>query len=226
MIALIPARGGSKGLPGKNLMKLGGVPLIVHSINAAKKSESISEVFVSTDSEEIKQVAEKAGAKVPFLRPKELATDSAVAIDTYLHFINFYKENIDVNLENLVVLLPTSPLRSAVHIEGAIKLFREKNPDSVISFTKEFHPISWHKELDEDFKIKSDFFSNLKNRQDESVTYFPNGSIYIFKVGLLKLRSYYSQNSYAYLMEKRFSVDIDDADDFEYAQFLISKYGF
>ncbi len=224
MIALIPARGGSKGLPGKNIMKLNGVPLIGHTIIQAQKSNFISDVYVSTDCENIKRVAEEYGAKVPFLRPSELASDSSLAVDTYNHFIDYYEGFSGVKLGEIMILLPTSPLRNFNHINEAIELFFDKSADSVISFTKEHHPISWHKIIDKNLKIIN-FPTKLKNRQEENVTYYPNGSIFIFKTNLLKTNTYYTDNSYGYIMERRFSVDIDSIEDFEYAEFLISRYG-
>lgn len=224
MIVLIPARGGSKGLPEKNIKLLCGKPLIAYSIEAALRSNYITDVFVSTDCQEIKKIAESYGAKVPFLRPNNLATDESLAIDTYLHFVEFYENVKGLKLESLLILLPTAPLRNENHIDEALNLFYTKKADSVVSFAKEHHPISWHKVLDYEFRI-IDHDIELKNRQQEFVTYFPNGSIFIFKTELLKQYKYYSKNSFAYLMDRNFSIDIDSIDDFEYAEYLISKYG-
>jgi N-acylneuraminate cytidylyltransferase/CMP-N,N'-diacetyllegionaminic acid synthase len=225
MVVLIPARGGSKGLPKKNITLLDGKPLIVYSIECALACCSVSDVYVSTDCENIKRISEEAGAKVPFIRPSHLASDDSLAIDTYLHFINYFEEELNVTLNSIIILLPTSPLRKFSHIEGAIELFCVNDADSVISYTRESHPISWHREIDENNKIKDVNNLSLKNRQDENLTYYPNGSIYIFKSKLLKLRKYYSKNSYAYLMDRKFSVDIDYKEDFEYVEYLINKNG-
>lgn len=223
MVVLIPARGGSKGLPNKNIKSLCGKELIAYSIEEALNSKYVSDVFVSTDCYKIKEVAERYGAIVPFLRPDFLASDTSLAIDTYNHFIDYYNMKNDKSIENLMVLLPTSPLRKTKNIDKAVELFLSKNADSVVSYCKEHHPISWHKYIDNDNRIIN-FKSELKNRQDEKVSYYPNGSIFIFKTHILKQMMYYTEKSYAYVMDRRNSVDIDTIEDFEYAEFLIKKY--
>jgi len=221
MIAIIPARGGSKGLPGKNIRLLAGKPLIAYTIEAAIKANSISRIIVSTDSKEISDISIKFGAECPFLRPSELAKDSSLAIDSYLYTIHKLEEIEKISIQEVIILLPTSPLRRSMDIENAISIFRNKNADSVISFCKEFHPIRWHKRIDNDGKLKDITDNLLVNRQEEETTYFPNGSIYIFKKELLQKNIYYSENSFAYIMDRKSSVDIDSIDDFEYAEFLL-----
>jgi N-acylneuraminate cytidylyltransferase/CMP-N,N'-diacetyllegionaminic acid synthase len=225
MVALIPARGGSKGLPNKNIKKLCGKELIAYSIEEALNSKYVSEVYVSTDCQKIKEVAENYGAIVPFLRPDYLASDTSIAIDTYKHFIDFYTTVKEESIGNLIVLLPTSPLRKTINIDQAVELFLNKDADSVVSCCKEHHPVSWHKFLDNENRVIN-FRTELRNRQDEEVSYYPNGSIFIFRTDILKLNSYYTEKSYAYIMERRNSVDIDTIEDFEYAEFLIKKHGF
>ncbi len=222
MIALIPARGGSKGLSNKNVRLLDGKPLIAYSIEAALQSKSIERVIVSTDSEEIAEVAKAYGAEVPWLRPKHLAGDDSKAIETYLHAITWIHGHIKA-IDSICILLPTSPLRTSHDIDKAISLFDEKQADSIISYTKEHHPITWHKYIKEDLTFENIFDDELNNRQDMKISYFPNGSIYVFKVELLKKNLYYSSNSYAYLMPRCRSVDIDFLDDFLYAEFLIKN---
>lgn len=224
MIALIPARGGSKGLPGKNIRLLVGKPLIAYTIEAAKNAKNISRVIVSTDSQEIADIAVEYGAECPFLRPAYLATDTSLAVETYLYTIRELERIENKGIDEIIVLLPTAPLRKSEDIDSAIQLFREKNADSVISYCQEFHPINWHKYVNNEGKLISIFDSNLKNRQEEKITYFPNGSIYIFKKTILENKIYYTENSYAYIMDRKSSVDIDNLDDFEYAEFLIGKY--
>lgn len=224
MIAIIPARGGSKGLPGKNIRLLSGKPLIAYTIEAAKKSKYISRIIVSTDSSEIAEVAIKYGAEFPFLRPEHLATDTSLAVETYLHAIYEIEKKDNILIDEIMILLPTSPLRKSEDIDKAIELFIEKKADSVISYCKEFHPISWHKHINEEGKLINIFDDNLKNRQEEKTTYFPNGSIYIFKKSVLEKKVYYTDNSYAYLMDRKSSVDIDNLEDFEYTEFLLDKY--
>lgn len=222
MIALIPARGDSKGLPNKNIKLLMGKPLIAYSIQAALNSLSIDEVYVSTDSPEIARIAKSYGAKVPFLRPKELASDEALAIDTYIYMISEWTK-MGLKVDNFLILQPTSPLRTSINIDEAVKLFHDKKADSVLSYTKENHPISWHKKVNKDLSFSSIFEDKLENRQEVESTYYPNGAIYIFNTKLIQQKKYYSDKSYAYIMDKKDSLDIDYIDDFEYAEFLLMK---
>ncbi len=225
MIAIIPARGGSKGLPGKNTKNLLGKPLISYTIEAAKKAKSITEIIISTDSQEIAEIAVKYGAKCPFLRPAYLATDEALSVDNYIHLISKLCENRNTEIGEFIVLQPTSPLRSYQDIDNAIKMFREKNADSVISYTKEKHPITWHKYLNSQNEFIDIFNDDLKNRQDYRCSYYPNGAIYVFKTQIINKNIYYTDKSYAYLMSSRDSIDIDTIDDFNYAEFILSNKG-
>ncbi|MFT6814181.1 MAG: CMP-N,N'-diacetyllegionaminic acid synthase [Sphingobacteriales bacterium] len=223
MIAVIPARSGSKGLPGKNIKSLKGKPLIAYTIEAALNSKLITDVILSTDSYEIEKIAIKFGAKSPFLRPAHLASDKALSIDNYIHLIGELNKTKEEKIENFVVLQPTSPLRTAEDIDSAINLFNEKKADSVISYTQEKHPISWHKYVNQENKFQDIFNDDAKNRQDYRPSYYPNGAIYIFKTKLINSKKYYSENSYAYIMNHLNSVDIDTIEDFEYVEFLLCK---
>lgn len=223
MIAIIPARGGSKGLPNKNIKPLLGKPLIAYTIEAAINAKSVNEVIVSTDSEEIAAVADSFGARIPFLRPEDLATDEALAIDTYLYSIARLEKERGVTIEDIMVLLPTCPLRTSTDIDAAVELFYSKCADSVISYTQEHHPIYWHKQIDDQLKFINLFDDMLANRQELKPTYYPNGAIYIFKASLLQEGKYFSDKSFAYLMPRSRSVDIDTIDDFHLAEFLMQK---
>lgn len=223
MIAIIPARGGSKGLPGKNIKPLLNKPLISYTIEAAKNSKYISRIIVSTDCEEISKTAIKYGAECPYLRPKDLASDSALSIDTYKYVINKLNEESEQKVNDFIVLQPTSPLRDTDDIDNAISMFYNKQADSIISYTPERHPISWHKYLDSENRFVNIFEEDLKNRQDYKHSYYPNGAIYIFKYSIILDNTYYTKNSFAYIMERNKSIDIDSIDDFEYAEFLLEK---
>ena len=222
MIVLIPARGGSKGLPGKNIKLLNGKPLIAYTIETALQAKSVTAVYVSTDCEEIATIAKNYGALVPALRPAHLATDSAVAIDLYNYMLLEWEKS-GLTMDHFMVLQPTSPLRKAIHIEEAIPLFYEKKADSVISYTPEVHPISWHKYIREDLTFEPIFDDELSNRQSLKTSYYPNGSIYIFTKNLIQQNRYFSAKSFAYLMDRKYSIDIDYQEDFDYAAFLLSK---
>ncbi|MCG8409659.1 MAG: acylneuraminate cytidylyltransferase family protein [Bacteroidales bacterium] len=223
MIAIIPARSGSKGLPGKNIKDLNGFPLIYYTIKAALDSKVIDRIIVSTDCDNIANISRELGAEVPWLRPEELASDDAKAIDVYKHAINWLNQDVGHAIEDICILLPTCPLRKYTDIDKAVELFVSKNADSVVSYTKEHHPISWHKYLGKDLSIKNISEESLKNRQEEETSYFPNGSIYIFKTQLLFSEKYYSEKSYAYIMPRNRSVDIDYIDDFLYAEYLLKN---
>jgi N-acylneuraminate cytidylyltransferase/CMP-N,N'-diacetyllegionaminic acid synthase len=233
MIAIIPARGGSKGLPGKNIRPLAGKPLIAWTIQAALGARTISRVILSTDSEEIADVGRANGAEIPFMRPSELAQDDSLAIDNYVYTVNrLNKELADsgetrsLQIADFVVLLPTSPLRNSADIDNAVTIFREKNADSVISYYPAPHPIQWHKYMDERGVLRSYFpeGEKLANRQAEKPAYLPNGAVYVFKFSVLsEKRAYYTDRSYPYLMPASRSVDIDTLDDFLMAEFLLGR---
>lgn len=223
MIAIIPARGGSKGLPGKNIRKLNGKPLIAYTIEAALKSRHIDRVIVSTDDEDISKIAKQYGAEIPFMRPAELASDTAMAVDNYIYTIGRLEKEGGKIIDAFVVLQPTSPLRIAEDIDGAVEMFLENKADSVISYTPEAHPISWHKYLDEENRFEDILKANINNRQDNRVSYYPNGAVYVFRTSMIRERKYYTNKSFAYVMPRTRSVDIDFIEDFEYAEFLLKR---
>ncbi|MEZ7206957.1 cytidylyltransferase domain-containing protein [Pseudoalteromonas sp. DY56-GL79] len=223
MIAIIPARGGSKGLPRKNIRLLNGKPMIAYTIEAALASEHISKVIVSTDDVEIYNIGLESGAEDTFLRPSELAQDDSRAIDNYLYTLERLGREYNCNIDSFIVLQPTSPLRSTKDIDEAIQLFKNKNADSVISYCEESHPIFWHKYLKDDGRLENIFPDNIDNRQALKPSYYPNGAIFIFTHSLLLEGKYYSDNTFAYLMPRSRSVDIDTIDDFMYAEYLMGR---
>jgi N-acylneuraminate cytidylyltransferase/CMP-N,N'-diacetyllegionaminic acid synthase len=225
MIAIVPARGGSKGLPGKNIRTLFGKPMIAYTIEAALKSKYVQEIIISTDDKKIADIAVANGAICPFMRPPDLAKDDSQAVDTYLYTVEKLNGQCEYDIKEFVVLQPTSPLRIAEDIDKTIDIFYKRNADSAASFTKESHPIVWHKYLDDDGKIVKLFTEDqLLNRQEIKPSYYPNGAVYVFQYDLLKKnRIYYTQRSYAYVMPFERSVDIDTIDDFEYAEFLLRR---
>lgn len=225
MLAIIPARGGSKGLPGKNIKELAGQPLISYAIETAKKSKYITRIIISTDDYEIAKIARQYDGEVPFMRPKELATDTAKAIDTYLYTIDELNKNSSELIEEFIVLQPTSPLRSTGDIDGAIEMFKKNRADSVISVVEAEHPPNWYKKITTEGKLKNYFeINNNLNRQEYEKTYIPNGAIFIFRYSILKeKKSYYTDNTYPYIMTRENSIDIDDLLDFKLAETLISN---
>lgn len=221
MVAIVPARGGSKGLPGKNIKQLLGKPMIAYTIEAALKSKYITDIIISTDCKGIEEIAIKYGAKSVFLRPEYLATDGAKAIDNYIYTIDRLNNEFGYKIKKFIVLQPTSPLRNKDDIDGAIELFKLKNADSVVSYTEEHHPIEWHKYIKKDGRFENIFDDKLLNRQEIKKSYFPNGAVFVFRYNLIKQNKYYSDNSYAYIMPRERSVDVDTIEDFNYIKLLM-----
>jgi CMP-N,N'-diacetyllegionaminic acid synthase len=228
MIALIPARGGSKSLPNKNILDLAGKPMIAYTIEAALSAKSINRVIVSTDSEKIANISKEYGAEIPFMRPKDLAEDHSYSIDTYIYTINKINEQSDTIIDEFVVLLPTSPFRTGKHIDEAIDYFYKTNADSIISIEKLDRPLEWMLEIDKDEILKLKYNQTLLqgNRQYATKLFAPNGAIYILRNSLLiKNRSYYSEKTKGYIMDKISSIDVDEPEDFEIAN-IIAKHFF
>ena len=223
MIAIIPARGGSKGLNKKNIRELGGKPLIHWTIKAAIEAEGIDRVILSTDDTEIAELCKTTGVEIPFMRPDSLAQDDSLAIDNYIYTMEKLINEFHYEKDEFIVLLPTTPFRNANDIEDAISIFYKNKADSVISCCKLSHPINWTFSVNQFGLIKKKSYE-LKNRQDEEMKYLPNGGIFILKYSLIKkYYSYYSDNTYAYIMPRERSVDIDTESDFEYAEYLLFK---
>ncbi|PRD51946.1 acylneuraminate cytidylyltransferase family protein [Sphingobacterium gobiense] len=221
MLAIIPARGGSKGLPGKNIRPLCGKPLIAYTIEAAAKSKYITDVFVSTDSQEIAEIATEWGGWVPELRPNRLASDTAKSIDVIIYTISLLSEKFGKKYDSVVILQPTSPLRTECHIDESIELFHRKRADSVISYTEMEHPIFWSKYIDEELRFIDVFHNSMmSNRQEYKKTYLPNGAIYVVSTKQIETENLYSKKSFAYVMPRGASIDIDSDIDFKLAELL------
>lgn len=223
ILALITARGGSKRLPRKNILKLADKPLIAWTIESALESKYIDRVVVSTDDDEIASISRCHGADVPFVRPPEFSTDKASSIEVIRHAVGEL-ERLGDAYEYLVLLQPTSPLRNASHIDTAIELFVSKNANCVVSVCEIDHPIEWTGLLPDDCSI-DDFFSDgalSRRSQDFQKRYRLNGAIYI-----VNIRQALEQNSlllkesgYGFVMKRHDSVDIDEYVDFLYAEVL------
>ena len=226
MIAIIPARGGSKGLPGKNIKLFGGQPLICYTIKAALASNFIDRVIVSTEDSKIASIAKNCGAEVPFMRSANLASDTSMVLDTYLEVVDRISKENNISIDSFVALLPTVPLRTTNDIDEAINIFNHKIADSVISVVKAQVPIQWHMYIDEKKILKNYLpeFNKLKNRQENEQTYVPNGAVYVFRTDVLRsTRQYYTKKTYPYVMPRNRSADIDDLLDFEWAEYLLKK---
>ena len=219
VLAIIPARGGSKRLPKKNIRLLGGKPLIGWTICAAKESKYIDEVIVSTDDKEIANIASQFGVSPPELRPVELSTDSATTESVVFYTLNKFGKDASI----VILLQPTSPFRNNHHIDEAIELLEEKAAYSIVSVTECEHPPQCANFLPENNSMRNFIRQeNNKRSQDIGISYRINGAIYVFDIiKLLNVGFFsYNENCYAYKMGKNFSVDIDCQMDFDFAEFL------
>lgn len=218
-LAIIPARGGSKRLPRKNVLDLHEKPLIAWTIEAAKNSQYIDTVCVSSDDAEILAIAEKYRVQA-LLRPDVLASDTATTFDVIEHAI---KSNI-AQYEYIVLLQPTSPLRTAQHIDGAIALLNEKSADAVISVCETEHSPLWSNTLADDGNMTGFLKQEALQRSQDLPTYYRlNGAIYICRTDrLLAEKSFFlADNIFAYVMATDDSVDIDNQIDFYTAESIL-----
>jgi len=226
ILGLIPARGGSKGVPNKNIRLLNNKPLIAHTIETATKSELLTDVVVSTDDHKISDVSKCFGANVPFLRPEHIATDEAKTIDVCLHAINYFQKN-GMNFEILVLLQPTSPLRSVHDIDGTINLLlnHKKNSCITLSSVGSCHPNYIYRRK----SLEVDIFSPLithqvigERRQEFEDYYYRNGAVYAVRTDfLLKNNLIMDKESLGFIMPEIRSVNIDTEFDFIMAEKLI-----
>lgn len=224
ILGVIPARGGSKGLPGKNVRKLHGKPLLAWSIEAGLQTGVFDTLLVTTDDKEICSIALEYGAEVPFIRPEELATDTATTMDVLFHALLFYRNKQEF-FDLLVLLQPTSPLRTAEDILGGLKLFFQKKAGSVVSVCETEHHPGWVNELPENGCMKDFLKKEYVNvpRQRLPKQYCLNGAIYIAGTSfLLEQKSFFGENTFAYVMEREHSIDIDHRIDFQMAECLMA----
>ena len=225
VLAVIPARGGSKGIKDKNILDILGKPLIAYTIEAAKGSSYIDDVIVSTDSERIGQVAVQNGARVPFLRPSELATDQTPTLDAVMHVIDRLRET-GYQYDILLLLQPTSPLRTAEDIDNALRIFAENQfqPLAAVSSVSEYPALM--RTIGEDGRMKKLLpVPSTVRRQDMPRFYRVNGSIYINLISELNAGSGFNDNLIPYVMEPSHSVDIDDYPDVEIVKYYLNTYG-
>lgn len=224
VIAIITARGGSKGIKNKNIKLLAGKPLIAYTIENAKKSCYIDRIIVSTDSPEIKHVCLHYGAEVPFIRPSELANDDTPGIAPVLHALHLLEEEEDNSYDYVMQLQPTSPLRSEEDIDGAIQALDDSDSMSLISVTEVSQHPFWMQKIDGGLLKNYIAYDKEKyyRRQDFPELYILNGAIYLSKTKHLKEnKTFYSKNTLPYIMPKTRSVDIDNIMDFKIAELII-----
>lgn len=225
-LVVIPARDGSKGLPGKNIKKIAGKPLINYTVDVARKIFKDQQIIVSTDGESIKSIVEKTGLNVPFLRPVELAMDNSTTKEVVLHALNFYQNKIQHNIDAIVLLQPTSPLREEEDIKQALEIFEQNYDelDMVVSVKKtDANPYYvLYENGEDDFLLKSKKGS-FTRRQDCPDVYEINGAIYIYKTTSFIHKSFDDFKIKKSLMTKVNSVDIDDIIDFKLAELILKE---
>lgn len=224
VISIIPARGGSKGLPEKSIIDLCGKPLIAYSIDASKESQYIDRTIVSTDSNKMARIANKCGAEVPFLRPTELATDTASSMSVILHTLEFLKNQEAFIPDITIILQPTSPLRTSIDIDTALEMFISSDADNLMSVYKPEVSPFWFREIDDNGYLQ-EFIHNDSpyiRRQDTNKLLMLNGAIYIYYsknllLGTIKERP----KTLAYIMPAKRSIDIDSEMDLKLAEVII-----
>ncbi len=220
-LAIIPARGGSKRLPRKNVLDLAGKPLITWTIEAGLQSKYFDKVIVTSDDDEILAIAKEFGSET-IKRPDELASDTATSFDAIKHTI----DNVE-SYDYIVLLQPTSPLRNFEHIDAAIELLENKKADAIISVAEMDHSPLWSNTLPEGGSMNAFIRDEVKNKrsQDLEPYYKLNGAIYICDTSkLLKEKSFFiHDNIFSYKMDKENSIDIDELIDLKLADLIIRE---
>lgn len=226
-IAIIPARSGSKGLPDKNIRLVNGKPLLAYTIEAALESGCFDTVHVSTDSERYAEIAREFGADVPFLRSAELATDTASTWDAVREVLARYAE-LGRKFDTMMLMQPTTPLRTGEDVKAAYALLREKQAKSVIAVCEVDHSPLWCDTIPDSGSMKGFGRKDLAwvNRQDLRPYYRVNGAIYLLSVDGISIPpddDIYEDNCYALFMDRKKSVDIDSEDDLALVEFLLAR---
>lgn len=224
-LGIIPARGGSKGVLNKNIRILAGKPLIAWTIGAALRAKTLHKTIVSTDDMKIADIARKYGAEVPFMRPKELATDSTPTLPVLQHAVKYLEEKEGYRPKIIVILQPTSPLRDESDIDNAVSKLIETNADSVVSVCEAEHSPYWMKKLKKDkvypfIKTKKEY----GKRQNLPKVYRLNGAVYVTRRNVLMNEGrVLGKDTRALVMPLEKSVDIDTVLDFKLAELLIKE---
>ncbi|TDO95984.1 cytidylyltransferase domain-containing protein [Marinomonas balearica] len=221
-VAFIPARGGSKGIPGKNIKDIAGKPLIVWSIERAKNSKLVDKVIVSTDSEEIAKIAKENGAEVPFLRPEDISGDTATTESAMLHYCDWLEKNNEL-YDNLLLVQVTSPIRAETRFDDAINYFKNNQLDSLLSVCPS-HRFFWR---DLENPVASYDFKNRPRRQDlkqSEIPYMETGSFYITKIE--KLRKHKNRlcgKVGMFVTPEEESYEIDSLVDFKFCESMLTN---
>lgn len=226
-LGLIPARGGSKGIPHKNLAPLLGEPLIVHTIRAALHAPSLERVVVTTDDPAIAEVARAHGAEVPFLRPAALAQDDTPGIEPVVHALLWLEQEQGYRPTHVVLLQPTSPLRTSEDIEQALALAAREDADAVVSVCPARHHPAWTKRLLDDGRL-APFIAGAAmapRRQDLPPAYALNGAVYVARREVvLARRSFHTERTWGHVMPPERSLDVDTPWDLRLAELVLGEH--
>lgn len=231
VLGVITARGGSKGLPGKNIKPLLGKPLIAYAIEAAKASGVIDRLILSTDDVAIAEVAKKYGCEVPFMRPSELAQDNTPHLPVMQHAVKWLKDNDGYQPDYVVILQPTSPFRRPEHIKDAVDLILTTGADSVISVAEVLENFNSHKTMtiDSTGHLKllngNPLYKRPVRRQDLPKEYWSTGLVYLFKTDLLfgAEPNFYGDRTSPLIVDRKYGVDINTAEDWAEAEKMAAK---
>ncbi len=232
VLGLITARGGSKGLPGKNIKPMLGKPLLAYTIDAAKNSGMLDRVILSTDDQKIADVAKEYGCEVPFLRPAEFATDTASHMEVVLHAVNWLKEKEDYQPDYVMILQPTSPMRQPKHIKECVELILKTGADSVFSVAKLPEEYSQYKAMliDKDGYLRlttgEPIYKRVARRQEVVPNYYSAGLVYLFKTSLLfdpKNPNFYGDKVVPYIVEEKYAVDINTPQEWAKAEAIMKN---
>lgn len=227
VLGIIPARGGSKGISNKNIRELKGKPLLAYTIEASRESSKLNDFILSTDSQTIADYAEQYGLTTNALRPHELASDTAKSIDVVKYEVVKYERDIGCRIDVIVLLQPTTPMRTAADIDHAIDIFYKSEADSLISVyeASEVHPyVMYYCEKDRLKSILEEGHKFLR-RQEFKPVYVRNGALYIAKRDqVMEQNSIVCERPVAYIMPRERSVNIDEPFDLEIAEWMMSRY--
>jgi len=232
VLATIPARGGSKSIPKKNIYNLGGKPLIAYTIEEALKSKYITDLIVSTDDEDIANISKQYGAQVPFIRPEDLSNDMAQSYPVVVHALEYMENLNDCEYDVHIMLQPTSPFRKAEHIDKSLELLLETTADTVVTVCNvgASHPLRMKKMIGKENYLVNYIdqgFENMKPRQTLPDVYIRNGAVYTStRDSLYKHKSLVGDDCRGYIMTDDESVNIDSWVDMKIAEFLVSESNF
>lgn len=228
ILAVVPARGGSKGIPGKNIKVLNDKPLLAYTAEAALGSEYVTHSILSTDDEKIAEVGRSLGLEVPFLRPADLSQDLSPTLPVITHAVTFMEERLLFSPDYVVILQPTSPFRTSQHIDESLEILVNSNADSIVSVTDvphSFNPYSVMKEKNGLLEAFLDYDEKDNMRQKKPLFYGRNGAaIYAFNRDcLMEKNSIYGDKVLPYFMDKKTSLDLDDEWDWQMAVLILEN---